>query len=67
MLGNIAVGAASASNSKTHVIITQVFFGELSKFLVKGGREHHVMMIRILIHIFFKSKSIPSKSHGDKC
>jgi hypothetical protein len=58
MLGHIAVSTASAADSKAHIIIIEVFFGELSEFLVECGRKHHVMMIRILIHILLKSELV---------
>jgi hypothetical protein len=52
---DVYVGAARTSNADTDMVFRKKFAGQTTAFAVEGCREHHVTMVRILIHVFYMS------------
>jgi hypothetical protein len=52
---DVYVGAAGTSNADTNMVFREEFAGQTTTFAVEGCREHHVTMVCILVHVFWKS------------
>jgi hypothetical protein len=50
-LGNVFVGGARATHNDAQSLLGHILARNATSFLVEGGREHHVDMIRIFIGV----------------